>query len=135
MQLDDSQSLSRFLDFINTQLDLSALGEDENIPRLSELEIEQQVMPLIRDDITRETLRIVGQLLRNPQHDHWRAQLAPLHREVRACLARTVGGVMEQRYPERLSDEEWVDVTTFAITVAWLVRKQMDSDEPPLLEN
>ena len=135
MQLDDSQSLSRFLDFINTQLDLSALGEDESIPRLSELEIEQQVMPLIRDDITRETLRIVGQLLRNPQHDHWRAQLAPLHREVRACLARTIGGVMEQRYPERLSDEEWVDVTTFAITVAWLVRKQMDSDEPPTLEN
>ncbi len=135
MQLDDSQSLSRFLDFINTQLDLSALGEDESIPRLSELEIEQQVMPLIRDDITRETLRIVGQLLRNPQHDHWRAQLAPLHREVRACLARTIGGVMEQRYPDRLSDEEWVDVTTFAITVAWLVRKQMDSDEPPTLEN
>lgn len=135
MQLDDSQSLSRFLDFINTQLDLSVLGEDESVPRLSELEIEQQVMPLIRDDITRETLRIVGQLLRNPQHDHWRAQLAPLHREVRACLARTVGGVMEQRYPERLSDEEWVDVTTFAITVAWLVRKQMDSDEPPPLEN
>jgi hypothetical protein len=135
MQLNDSQSLSRFLDFINTQLDLSVLGEDESVPRLSELEIEQQVMPLIRDDMTRETLRIVGQLLRNPQHDHWRAQLAPLHREVRACLARTVGGVMEQRYPERLSDEEWVDVTTFAITVAWLVRKQMDSDEPPALEN
>lgn len=134
MPSDDSQSLSRFLEFINSQLDLSALDQNRT-PRLSDLEIEQFVMPMIRDDITRETLKIVGRLLRNPQQDHWREQLAPLHREIRECLARTMGSLLEQRHPSRLSTDEWLDVATFAITVAWLVRKQMDSDEPPTLEN
>ena len=131
---DDSQSFSRFLDFINNQLDLSALGET-SASRLSDDEIEQVIMPLIRADIFTETLRIVAQLMRAPQRDHWRAQLAPLHREMRQCLAQTLAALMHQRYPDRLSEDEWLDAATLIITVAWLVRKQMDSGDPLSTDN
>jgi len=120
---------SSFLDFINNQLDLTSLGE---APRLTEAEIEGFVMPLIRDDIQQETLKLVAQLLRTPQRDHWRAQLAPLHREMRQCLAQTLAAIMQQRYPDRFTQEEWLDVATLIITMAWLVRKQMDGDDPVL---
>ncbi len=132
---DDSQS---FLEFINNQLDLSSLGDTrsragfEAGARLSEAEIESVIMPLIRDDIQQETLKLVAQLLRTPQRDHWRAQLAPLHREMRQCLAQTLAGIMQQRYPDRFSQEEWLDIATLIITMAWLVRKQMDGDDPAL---
>ncbi len=131
MPFDDPQSINHFLDFINTQLDLSAL--DNPAPRLSEIDIEQRIMPLIRDDIQRETLQIVHQLLSSPQRDHWQAQLAPLHREVRQCLAQTVGGILALRYPDRLNQDEWIDVTSFVIALAWLVRRQIDSDDLPAL--
>ena len=140
MTLDDPQSLNHFLDFINTQLDLSALDAEapqpsRNVsPRLSESDIEQRIMPLIRDDIHRETLQIVHQLLRNPQPNHWQAQLAPLHREVRQCLAQTVSGILELRYPDRLSQDEWIDATSLVIALAWLVRKQIDGDDLPALD-
>ena|SRR5664279_3268725 len=127
---DDSQSLSRFLAFINEQLDVSGL-EDAAPPSLSDEELEQIVMPLIRADIYQETLKLVAQLMRSPQHDHWRAQLAPLHREVRDCLAQAVARMMQQRYPDRLSETEWLDVTTFVITLDWLVRKQIDGGDSP----
>lgn len=121
----------RFLDFITHQLDLSGLDERR---RLTDAEIEQTVMPLIRGDIHAETLRIVAALLRSPQRDaqgdHWRQQLAPFHREIRQCLAQTVGALMEHRYPSRLSTEEWLDAASFIITISWLVRKQMDGDAP-----
>ncbi|MEO8396824.1 MAG: hypothetical protein ABI700_27770, partial [Chloroflexota bacterium] len=61
----------------------------------------------------------------------WRAQLAPLHREMRQCLAQTLAGIMQQRYPDRFNQEEWLDVATLIITMAWLVRKQMDGSAPP----
>ena len=133
MSSDDSQSLNYFLDFINTQLDLSALDAEAS-PRLSETDIEQRVMPLIRDDIHRETLQIMQRLLLHPQPNHWQAQLAPLHREVRQCLAQTLGGIMELRYPDRLNQDEWIDVTSFVIALAWLVRKQIDGDDLPALD-
>ena len=132
---DDSQAVSRFIEFINTQLDLSALSESETTPSLTEADIEQRIMPLIRGDIRRETLRIVAHLLSSPERDHWRAQLAPFHREIRVHLAQNLGSLLEQRYPERLSEAEWEDAATFIITMAWLVRKQMDSDEPPSSAN
>lgn|GEM_PF-6626465 len=91
-------------------------------------------MPLIRDDIHRETLQIVHQLLRSPQPNHWQSQLAPLHREIRQCLAQTLVGIMELRYPDRLSQDEWIDVTSYVITLAWLVRKQIDGDDLPALD-
>ena len=62
-------------------------------------------MPLIRSDISVQTLRAVDHLLRQPQSDHWRAQLAPFHREIRDCLAPTLAGMMQQRFPGRLSDD------------------------------
>jgi hypothetical protein len=133
MPFDDPKSLNNFLDFINTQLDLSAL-DAEAPPRLSEIDIQQRIMPLIREDIHRETLQIVHQLLRNPQRNHWQAQLAPLHREVRECLAQTIGGIMELHYPDRLNQDEWIDVTSFVIALAWLVRKQIDSDDLPAFD-
>ena len=126
---DFSDEPQSFLNFINHQLDLSSLGD---APRLSEAEIDSLVMPLIRDDIQQETLKLVAQLLRTPQRDHWRAQLAPLHREMRQCLAQTLAAIMQQRYPDRFSEEEWLDMTTLIITMAWLVRKQMDGDDPVL---
>ena len=128
---DDPQSLSQFIDFINNGLDLSNLGD---APRhhLTDDEIEQVIMPLIRSDINAETLRAVDHLLRQPQPDYWRAQLAPFHREIRECLAPTLAGIMQQRFPGRLSDDQWLDVAVFVITIAWLVRKQMDSDDDPL---
>lgn len=119
---------NRFLDFINSQLDLSGL--DAPPPRLTDAEIERTVMPLLRGDIHAETGKIVAALLRSPERDHWRAQLAPFHREVRQCLAPLVGAVMAQRYPNRLSSEEWLDAAALIITVAWLVRKQLDGDAP-----
>jgi hypothetical protein len=122
---DDPQSISQFLDFINNQLDLSGLDR----PPLTEEQIEQVIMPLIRSDIYTQTLRLVDQLLRQPGRDHWRAQLAPFHREVRQCLAQTLVGMLDQRYPDRMSEAEWSDMATFIITIAWLVRKQMDGDE------
>lgn len=134
MASDDSQSLNQFLDFINTQLDLSAL-EGAHPPRLSETELEQRIMPLIREDIHRETLRIVHHLLRNPQPDHWQAQLAPLHREVRQSLAQMTSGILDMRYPDRLSEAEWLDVTSYLIALAWLVRKQIDGDDFPALDS
>lgn len=127
MTSDDSQSLNQFLDFINTQLDLSVLENPQ--PRLNETELERHIMPLIRDDIHRETLRIVHHLLRNPQPDHWQAQLAPLHREVRQSLAQMTSGILDLRYPDRLSEAEWLDVTSYLIALAWLVRKQIDGDD------
>ena len=123
---DDSQS---FLDFITTQLDLSSLDMTP-APRLTEAEIERHVMPLIREDIQQETLRLVAQLLRTPQRDHWRAQLATLHREMRQCLAPTIAAILQRRYPGRLSGDEWLDIATLIITIAWIVRKQMDGDDP-----
>lgn len=126
------EDLSRFLAFINDQLDLSGLSEPA---RLTDDEIEQFVMPLIRGDIHRETLRLVDQLLTRPQQDHWRGQLAPLHREIRQCLAPRISAIMQARYPGRLSADEWLDLATFIITVAWLVRQQMDGDEPLSLDN
>ncbi|MEP7290575.1 MAG: hypothetical protein ABI835_02275 [Chloroflexota bacterium] len=129
---DDSQSLSGFFEFINTQLDLSALDSGA---RLSEHEIDTQIMPLIRDDIQRETLRILDGLMRSPQRDaqdeRWRATLAPLHREVRETLAQSIGAMMEQRYPNSLSGDDWIETASLIITIAWLVRKQIDSDETP----
>jgi hypothetical protein len=120
----------RFLDFITHQLDLSGLDERR---RLTDAEIEQTVMPLIRGDIHAETLRVVAALLRSPQSDsqgdHCRQQLAPFHREIRQCLAQTVGALMEHRYPNRLSADEWLDAASFIITISWLVRKQMDGDD------
>ena len=129
----DPESFNRFFDFINRQLDLSGL--DDATPGLSEDEIERVILPLIRDDIVQETLRAVAQLVRHPQRDHWRAQLAPLHRDVRQCLATTVGGILERRYPGRLSTDEWRDVATLVITVAWLVRKQIDGDDTLSTDN
>ena len=129
---EDRESFSRFLDFINHELDLSAL---DPAPRLTDAEIETLVMPLIRDDIYQQTLLILSQLLRSPQRDHWRARLAPFHREVRACLAQSLAAVLEQRYPGRLSSSEWIDAASFVITLAWLVRKQIDSDDTPASEN
>ena len=126
---DEPQS---FLDFINHQLDLSALSEES---RFSEAEIDRLVMPLIREDIQQETLKLVAQLLRTPQRDHWRAQLAPLHREMRQCLAQTLAAIMQQRYPNHMREDEWLNVATFIITMAWLVRKQMDGDEPLANDN
>ncbi len=38
---------------------------------------------------------------------------------------------MRERYPDRMSADEWIDTAAFMITVAWLVRKQMDGDDPP----
>lgn len=127
-QHDDA--LSGFLDFINQQLDMSGIT-----PRLSEAEIERSVMPLIRVDITRETLGVVDGLMNSPQRDHWRAQLAPFHREIRTCLAQTVAAMMAERYPDRMSHDEWLDVATMIITVAWLVRKHMDGDDAGLNGN
>ncbi len=129
----DPESFNQFFDFINRQLDLSKL--DDPTPGLTEAEIERVILPLIREDIVQETLRAVDQLVGNPQRDHWRAQLAPLHREVRQCLAATVGGILERRYPGRLDPDEWRDVATLVITVAWLVRKQIDGDDPPTHSN
>ena len=129
----DPESFNRFFDFINRQLDLSGL--DDSASGLSEDEIERMILPLIRDDIVQETLRAVAQLVRHPQRDHWRAQLAPLHREVRQCLATTVGGILERRYPGRLDPDEWRDVATLVITVAWLVRKQIDGDDTLSTDN
>ncbi|MBI1259528.1 MAG: hypothetical protein GC204_18835 [Chloroflexi bacterium] len=129
---DDPQA---FLDFINNQLDFSGLSltsESDVAARLSEAEIENLIMPLIREDIQQETLKLVAQLLRTPQRDYWRAQLAPLHREMRQCLAQTLAAVMQQRYPNRMNDDEWLDVANFIITMAWLVRKQMDGGDPAL---
>jgi hypothetical protein len=123
---DFSDEPQSFLEFINNQLDLSSLGET---PRLSEDDIDRLVMPLIRDDIQQETLKLVAQLLRTPQRDHWRAQLAPLHREMRQCLAQTLAAILQQRYPNRFSEDEWLNMASFIITVAWLVRKQMDGDD------
>jgi len=117
-----------FRDFVNTPLDLRAL----DARHLSDDHIEQFVMPLIRDDIQRETLRLVVQLLGTPQRDHWQEQLAPLHREIRQYLASAVAGLMAHRYPDRLNADEWLDVATFIVTLAWLVRKRMDGDELPL---
>ena len=122
---------NQFHDFINHQLDLSGL---DRRPRLTDAEIEQTVMPLIREDIYAETLKVVAALLRSPHRDsrgdHWQAQLAPFHREVRHCLAPVMSAVMEQRFPNRLSSEEWLDAASYIITVAWLVRKQLDGDAP-----
>ena len=129
----DPEAFNRFFDFINRQLDLSGL--DQPASGLSEDEIERVILPLIREDIVQETLRAVAQLVRHPQRDHWRAQLAPLHREVRQCLAATVGGILEQRYSGRLDPDEWRDVATLVITVAWLVRKQIDGDDPLSTDN
>ena len=129
---DDPQS---FLDFINHQLDLTGLDATAGLDksdRLSEAEIERLIMPLIREDIQKETLKLVAQLLRTPQRDYWRAQLAPLHREMRQCLAQTLAAMMQQRYPNRMNDDEWLDVASFIITMAWLVRKQMDSGDAAL---
>lgn len=122
---DDARS---FREFVNDQLDLRLL----DTPHLSDEDIEQFVMPLIRGDIQRETLRQVVRLLRAPQSDHWREQLAPLHREMRQYLAPAVAGLMAQRYPDRLSADEWIDVATFIVTLAWLVRRRMDGDDLPL---
>ncbi len=132
-QSHDSESFNRFFEFINSQLDLSTL--DDPAPGLTDDEIERVILPLIREDIVQETLRAVAQLVRNPQRDHWRAQLAPLHREVRECLATTVGGILDRRYPDRLSADEWRDVATLVITVAWLVRKQIDGDDSLSTDN
>ncbi len=131
-QTDDPGSFNRFFEFINSQLDLSAL---DDAPSLTDDEIERVIMPLIRDDIVQETLRAVDQLVRNPQRDHWRGQLAPLHREVRRCLAATVGGMLERRYSDRLSMDEWIEVASLIITMAWLVRKQIDGDDPFAADN
>ena len=119
------EDMSRFRAFINDQLDLSGLGEPS---RLSDDEIEQWIMPLIRGDIQAETSRLVDQLLTTPQSDHWRGQLAPLHREIRQCLAPRISAIMQERYPGRLNADEWLDLASFIITVAWLIRKQMDGD-------
>jgi hypothetical protein len=121
-QPDDA--LSGFLDFINQQLDMTGLTT-----RLTDAEIERSVMPLIRGDIYRETLSVVDALMNSPQRDHWRARLAPFHREIRQCLAQTVATMMAERYPDRMSHDEWLDVATLIITVAWLVRKHMDGDD------
>ncbi len=129
----DPESFNQFFEFINRQLDLSKL--DDPAPGLTDDEIERVILPLIRADIVQETLRAVDQLVRNPQRDHWRAQLAPLHREVRQCLAATVGGILDQRYPGRLDPDEWRDVATLVITVAWLVRKQIDGDDTLSTDN
>ena len=122
---DDARS---FEEFVSSQLDLRPL----DAPRMSDDDIEQLVMPLIRDDIYRETLRQVVDLLRAPQPEHWREQLAPLHREIRRCLAPAVAGLMAHRYPDRLSADEWLDAATCIITMAWLVRRRMDGDDLPL---
>ncbi len=129
-QAHDPESFNRFFDFINRQLDLSAL--DDPAPGLSDDEIERVIMPLIREDIVQETLRAVDQLVRNPQRDHWRAQLAPLHREVRQCLggdrsAASSNGAIPVA-STRTNGATW---RRFVITVAWLVRKQIDGDDPP----
>jgi hypothetical protein len=126
----NDDNLSGFLDFINGQLDMSGI-----VPRLSETEIERSIMPLIRGDIYRETLNVVDALMNNPQRDHWRTQLAPFHREIRTCLAQTVARMMAERYPDRMSEDEWLDVATMIITVAWLVRKHMDGDDNTLADN
>lgn len=127
-----------FSEFVNSQLDLSGLDVPSDpapleaplkAPRLTDAEIEQVIMPLIRDDIRRETMRQVVQLMRDPQagqDDYWRARLAPFHREIRDCLAPTIASLIEHRYPGRLSTDEWLDVATFAVTLAWLVRRHMD---------
>jgi hypothetical protein len=132
---DFSDDPQPFLDFINNQLDLSALSETAEVEaamHLTDAEIESVIMPLLRDDIQQETLKLVAQLLRTPQRDHWRARLAPLHREMRQCLAQTLAAIMQQRYPNRLSEDQWLDMASFIITMAWLVRKQMDGDNPTL---
>lgn len=121
-----------FKNFIDNDLDLSALDQ---LPRLSDDELEQFVMPLIRGDIQRETLKLVTQLLRSPQPDHWRTRLAPLHREMRRYLAESVAAMMQLRYPGRMSEDEWLDAATLIITVAWLVRKQMDDGDPLFPDN
>lgn len=128
----DQQSLSRFLDFINKGLDLSRLDAPR---RLTDDEIETRIMPLIRADIASETLSVLDDLMQVPEHDHWRTRLAPLHREVRDCLAPTVGAILAQRYPNHLSANEWSDAAAWLITVAWLVRKQIDGDDLPPSEN
>lgn len=122
---DDARS---FQEFVDNQLDLRPL----DAPGMSDDDIEQFVMPLIREDVQRETLRLVVDLLRAPQSDHWRDQLAPLHREIRRCLAPAVAGLMAHRYPDRLSTDEWLDAATCVITMAWLVRRHMDGDDLPL---
>jgi hypothetical protein len=43
--------------------------------------------------------------------------------------------MMAERYPDRMSREEWLDVATLIITVAWLVRKHMDGDDPLPTDN
>jgi hypothetical protein len=126
----NDDALSGFLEFINQQLDMTGLTT-----RLSDAEIERSVMPLIRGDIYRETLSVVDHLMNSPQRDHWRAQLAPFHREIRQCLAQTVAAMMAERYPDRMSADEWLDVATLIITVAWLVRKHMDGDDHSLADN
>ena len=118
--------LHLFSEFINNQLDMGGLDEAHH---LTDEEIERYVMPLIQDDIRHETLQIVDQLLRNPQDDHWRAQLAPFHREIRRCLVQIITYLMQRRYADRLSANEWADATRLIVTVAWLVRKQMDGDD------
>ncbi len=123
-----SDDLHLFSEFINSQLDMGGLDEAHH---LTDEEIERYVMPLIRDDIRHETLLIVDQLLRSPQDDHWRAQLAPFHREIRRCLVRIIADLMQRRYADRLSADEWADVSSLIVTVAWLVRKQMDGDDAP----
>jgi hypothetical protein len=123
-----SDNTRSFHEFVNQQLDLRPLDAPR---RLSDDDIDKVVMPLIRDDIQRETLRQVVDLLRAPQRDHWRDQLAPLHREIRRTLAPALAGLMAQRYPDRLSDDDWLDAATCIITLAWLVRKRMDGDDLP----
>jgi len=114
------ESFSRFLGFINDQLDLSGLGD---AAPLSDERIEQ-AMTLIRGDIEAETLRIVDDLLCG----EGQPRLAPFHREIRRCLARALARRLAARFPDHLGDEEWLDAVSFVITVAWLVRRQMDGD-------
>ena len=41
---------------------------------------------------------------------------------------------MELRYPDRLSEAEWIDLASFIISVAWLVRKRIDGDDLSALD-
>ena len=43
--------------------------------------------------------------------------------------------MLKERYPDRMSHDKWLDVATLIITVAWLVRKHMDGDDPLPTDN
>ncbi|MBK8034913.1 MAG: hypothetical protein J0M07_12205 [Anaerolineae bacterium] len=114
-------SLTSFSDFINHDLDLSGLDAP---PLFSEDDITQ----LLSAELYAETLRIVRREMRDP--DGLPLKFSAFNREALFHLSTIVGKILRARYPERLDQDEWRDAAALAVALAWLVRAQLDSDDP-----